>query len=65
VKAKTNDQLDHSRPLDVHKWSDYPEVNTWVNKLWKDYLASEYPEANTAGKRPKASSKQQFKVMLL
>ena len=65
MKAKTNDQLDHSRPLDVHKWSDYPEVNTWVNKLWDDYLGSEYPETTTAGKRPKASTKKQFKVLLL
>ena len=65
MKAKTNDQLDHSRQLDVHKWSDYPEVNTWVNTLWDDYLASEYPEATTAGKRPKASTKKQFKVLLL
>lgn len=65
MKAKTSDQLAHSRPLDVHKWSDYPEVNLWVNKLWKVYLDSEYPEATTAGKRPKASAKQQFKVLLL
>jgi hypothetical protein len=65
VIAKTNDQLDHSRPLDVHKWSDYPEVNTWVDTLWANYLASEYPEATTAGKRPKASTKKQFKVLLL
>tara|TARA_B100000470_G_C19717202_1_gene358264 strand:- start:592 stop:735 length:144 start_codon:yes stop_codon:yes gene_type:complete len=47
VKAKTNNQLEHSRPFDVHKWSDYPEANTWVDKLWEDYLASEYPEATT------------------
>ena len=65
MKAKTNNQLEHSRLFDVHKWSDYPEVNTWVNKLWEDYLASEYPETTTAGKRPKASLKQQFKVLLL
>jgi hypothetical protein len=65
VKAKTNDQLEYSRPLDVHKWSDYPEVNLWVNKLWKVYLDSEYPETKQTGKRPKASAKQQFKVLLL
>jgi len=65
VKAKTKEQLKHSRSLDVHKWSDYPEVNTWVNELWNDYLASEYPEATKAGKRPKASIKRQFKVLLL
>jgi len=65
VTAKSNVQLNHSRPLDIHKWSDYPEVNTWVNTLWDDYLASEYPETTTAGKRPKASTKKQFKVLLL
>jgi hypothetical protein len=28
--------LDFSRPFDVHKWSDYPEVNKAVNALFDD-----------------------------
>lgn len=26
--------LDFARPLDVHKWSDFPEVNAAVDALW-------------------------------
>ena len=26
--------LTNARPLDVHKWSDYPEVNTFVNHIY-------------------------------
>ena len=25
---------DHSKPLDVHKWSDHPEINKLVDELW-------------------------------
>lgn len=65
MKSKTNTQLDYSRPLDAHKWSDYPEVNSFVDQIWKDYLATEFPEQTGRGKRPKGPKKQQFKVLLL
>ena len=65
MKSKTNTQLDYSRSLDVHKWSDYPEVNSFVDQIWKDYLATEFPEQTGRGKRPKGPKKQQFKVLLL
>ena len=25
---------DHSKPLDVHTWSDHPEVNRLVDNVW-------------------------------
>tara|TARA_B100001057_G_scaffold190122_1_gene190890 strand:- start:357 stop:695 length:339 start_codon:yes stop_codon:yes gene_type:complete len=28
----------HSRPLDVHRWSDYPEVNTFVDDIFNTYF---------------------------
>ena len=65
MKSKTNSQLDYSRPLDVHKWSDYPEVNSFVDKIWDGFLATEFPEQTGRGKRPKGPKKQQFKVLLL
>lgn len=65
MKSKTNTQLDYSRPLDVHKWSDYPEVNSFVDQIWESYLATEFPEQTGRGKRPKGPKKQQFKVLLL
>lgn len=27
--------LNHSRPLDVHVWSDHPEVNLLVSEIWE------------------------------
>jgi hypothetical protein len=29
-----NLDLDYSRPLDVHRWSDYPKVNSFVDKIY-------------------------------
>ena len=62
---KTSKELDYSRPLDVHKWSDYPEVNSFVDTLWDEYLTTEFPVSTSAGKRPKTSTKKQFKTLLL
>ncbi len=28
----------HSRPIDVHRWSDHPEVAVIVDRIWDDYL---------------------------
>jgi hypothetical protein len=32
----SNDQIDpdHSKPLDVHTWSDHPEVSRLVDNVW-------------------------------
>ena len=65
LTIKTNTQLDYSKPLDVHKWSDYPEVNNFVNQIWDEYLSARFPEQAGRGKRPKGPRKQQFKVVLL
>ena len=29
---------EHSRPLDVHRWSDHPEVNAFVNRIYKEHI---------------------------
>ena len=34
-----DDELDNSRPLDVHKWSEYPEVNQAVNHIYSEFVA--------------------------
>jgi hypothetical protein len=30
--------LDYSRPLDVHRWSDHPEVNSFVDDIYKRHF---------------------------
>ena len=27
----------HSRPIDVHRWSDHPEVAELVDRIWDGY----------------------------
>ena len=56
----------NSRALDVHRWSEYPQVNIFIDDLWETF-ASHYPEhiATKRGKQPKTKPKNQFKVLLL
>ena len=65
VNSKTTTELEYSRPLDVHRWSDHPEVNQFVNKIWNEYLEHHFKTSSGVGKRPKSSLKKQFKVLLL
>ena len=55
---------EYSRPLDVHRHSNYPEVNEFVDAFWRQHLAPYFPE-RTAGRKPKARPKAQFKVLFL
>ena len=56
---KSNDQIDpwHSKPLDVHRWSDHPEVNKLVDRVWnmlsEDVRSSLIGKSNNAGTPPK------------
>lgn len=35
----SNIDLNYSRPLDVHRWSDHPEVNSFVDKIYSSLPA--------------------------
>ena len=65
MTTKTPEQLNYSKPLDVHTWSDYPEVNDFVNSLWDEFLADRFRDSVSKGKRPLSSIKKQFKVLLI
>ena len=61
----SNAQIDpnHSKPLDVHKWSDHPEINKLV-----DDLRLQVVEPALGGKsnnKGKSDPKRQLKVLLL
>ena len=55
---------EHSRLLDVHRHSNYPEVNEFVDAFWKLHLAP-YFKKNPAGPKPNAKPRAQFKVLFL
>ena len=57
--------LDHSSPLDVHRWSDYPEVDVWVDKFWQEHLADYFEHIGGAGRKPKQTPRNMFKVLFL
>ena len=47
--------IDNSRPFDVHRWSDHPESNIFVNKIYDEYFRWNNP----------VLTKKHLKVVLL
>jgi hypothetical protein len=64
-KPKLPEELEHSRPLDVHKWSDFKHVNGFIDVIWDEFFLGSYPVHAKAGNRPQSSPKKQLKVLLL
>lgn len=67
-EQKAGDVFDvwHSRPLDVHRWSDHPQVNQLVDKVYDEFKDEQ--KANIAGRSNnsgKTSGKTHLKVVLL
>nr|WP_309503389.1 hypothetical protein [uncultured Roseovarius sp.] len=62
------DDPQHSRPIDVHRWSDHPEVKALVEGIWEQYLPLEIagePGEKRTGPKPKTSFKKQLRVLIL
>ena len=38
MEDMTRRDYEHSRPLDVHRWSDHPEVNAFVDRIYKEHI---------------------------
>lgn len=45
----------HSRPIDVHRWSDHPEVKELVDRIWDGFLGEKIAE-RTRGPKPTTRS---------
>ena len=48
---------EHSRPLDVHRWSDHPEVNAFVDRIYEEHIRQSGTNTNIR--------KKHLKVVLL
>ena len=61
----SNDQIDpnHSKPLDVHTWSDHPKINELVDELW--FQVVEPALGGKSNNKGKSNPKRQLKVLLL
>jgi len=57
--------LNNSRTLDVHVWSDHIEINSLVDELWSRYWNDEDSQLKRRGPKPKAPKKKHLKVLLL
>jgi hypothetical protein len=58
----------YSRPIDVHRWSDHPEVKALVEEIWQDYLPWQITGKQgekRPGPQPKTSFKNQLQVLIL
>jgi hypothetical protein len=55
----------HSRPLDVHRWSDNPEAKELSDTVWNQYFKEAFPPVSGKGNKAKSEPKKQFKVLLL
>lgn len=55
----------YSRPLDVHRWSDHPEVKGLVTAVWEAHFSDMERAASAPGPRPKTSFKYQLRVLIL
>lgn len=51
----------HSRPLDVHRWSEHPEVAGLTDAVWEEYVAI----VQKSGPKPKTAFRHQLRVLLL
>ncbi len=58
TNVMTERDYQHSRPLDVHAWSDYKEVNKFVDNVYDEYL-------NTQSNENQKIKKKHLKVVLL
>ena len=54
----------HSRPLDVHRWSDHPEAITLRDTIWNQNFKGKFLIGGK-GNKAKSEPKKQFKILLL
>jgi hypothetical protein len=55
----------HSRPLDVHRWSDHAAAIALSDQLWEEFFPDLAKEDSRTGPKPKTSFRSQFRVVLL
>ncbi|MFC6637036.1 hypothetical protein GV827_16805 [Sulfitobacter sp. JBTF-M27] len=53
----------HSRPIDVHRWSQHPEVGAWVDQLWDEVFKD--MQGPRPGPKPKTPFRTQLKILIL
>lgn len=52
----------HSRPIDVHRWSDHPEVAALCDRVWNENLSE---LTGRSGPKPRTVFRHQLRVLVL
>ena len=42
--GKSAEELNNSAPLDVHRWSEYGEVNEFVNQIYEQHFSDSWTD---------------------
>lgn len=53
----------HSRPLDVHRWSDHPKIKALTDQLYVECGINSLDK--TGNRKPKKTAKDMLRVLLL
>ena len=56
---------EHSIPLDVHTWSDHPELNLLVDRMWAGFGLARQEAVTAKGNRKGTDPKRLLKVLLV
>ena len=56
----TYNEIENSRPLDVWRWSDFTEINSFVKEIYSEYYADQYTR-----KDAQQRAKKHLKVLLI
>ena len=54
----------HSRPIDVHRWSDHPELIKVVDTIWQANFG-DLEAKGRPGPKPKRTFRQQLRILIL
>ena len=54
----------HSRPIDVHRWSDHPELIKVVDTIWQANFG-DMEAKGRPGPKPKRTFRQQLRILIL
>ena len=64
--ANDKSSVQNSRPLDVHRWSEHPEVESFVAPLWQSFVGEQVVAASSSrGRRTNRIKRDNMKVLLL
>ena len=55
----------HSEPLDVHTWSDHPEIKKLCNDLYDDAGLTSLESKGKGNRNPKRTVKESLRVLIL